>query len=247
MAFERKEGEMQVLTSYNEHKAIAVKFGKYRSEDQYFIVSDFSGKEPIEIKAPGGTDREEPKVEGFKKGVAVMQAECNRSYNKRDFDDWQTFTSMITPSGFSIEFGAKEGVAFDEQEAVKYARSIFDNPAEILNIDKKLEMASAEMIKGYVDIAKAGLEASLEKAGSDYSRDAYWGGFSDEDRKKAAEAGPNYEKTLAVISKLSKKIAAKFQKMSAEYNKKMANSLSGKVKATKRDIAAIFDEPQRGQ
>lgn len=245
MAIERKEGEMKNLTNFNEHKAIAVRYGKYRENDEYFIVSDISGKEPISITAPGGEDREYPRVTEFKKGVAIMQADCNCSYNKRDFDDWRTFSSIITPSGYSIDFDAQSGVAFDEQDAVKYARSIYDNPAEILKIDKKIKMTSAEMIKGYVDIARSGLVNALEKAGEAYSREVYSTYHDSASKQKVASAKPNYQKTLEHISVLADKIADKFKKMSEEYDKNSEKSLNGKKKAVLNKIESIFDEPQR--
>ncbi len=243
MAETEKKNDIELLTSFRNHKAIGKK------DNKFYIVSNISGVEPQKIEA-----RSEDNLAAteFERGVAVLTYEYDAQYDKRWDSIWEKQGMMVTPSGYRIRLDS--GMSdFDiksqkVQDMIEYARSIYDNPAELLKIDKKVELPSAEVIKAYVDIAKAGLEASLAKAGETYERDRHGAllSHSQEDRQRAAKAGPNYEKTLDLISKLSKKIAVKFQKLKDQHEKSVASSLRGKEAAAKGNIEAIFDEPQRG-
>ena len=162
--------------------------------------------------------------------------------------------AMVTPSGHEIHLGKtllddyyNKGatVNLDEKEIkdkIKYARSIYDNPAQILKIDKKMKKMSADTLKAYVDIAKAGLEASLEKAGEEFSRGS--NNFSSKARDKASS---KYRKTLDLIEDLSKKITEKFQQIKENLDQEKAGTLKNRKVAVQSSINAILDEPQRGQ
>lgn len=243
MAETEKKNDIELLTGFKGHKAIGKK------DNKFYIVSDISGVEPQKIEASSESNLA---ATDFERGVAVLTYEYDAQYDKRWESIWKKQGMMVTPSGYRInldsgmyDFDVKSQKV---QDMIEYARSIYDNPAELLKIDKKVEFPSAEVIKAYVDIAKAGLEASLAKAGETYDRDKYSAvlSYSKEDRKRAAKADLNYEKTLDLISKLSKKIAVKFQKLKEQHEKAVSNTVRGKETAAKGNIEAIFDEPQRG-
>lgn len=247
MATERKVGEVERLTDFdgygNSARAIGVKYGKYVNEDEYVIIPWEYGKEKVRFQLPGEKDIQ---IRPFKSGVAVVSADFNTEWDRREPDKWETRHVMVTPSGYTIRLDA-DSPDLEQCEAVKYARSIYEKPAEILKIDKHIDMASSYIIKAYIDIAKAGLEDTLARAGEDFQRSKLARSHypSPSERREYRAIDAKYEKTITTVKKLAEKVAAKFRQLEERLERKNAQTLSGKTDAAKESIAAIFNEPQR--
>lgn len=237
---EIKREDVELLTGFTGGKAIGKK------GNDFYIVSQISGTAPKKLNIWAERDL---KATNFDKGVAIVSYDVDTQYDKRYESYWETRAAIVTPSGYTVGLGGRynSSQVNDEinQELIDYARSIFDNPAEILKIDKKLKTATAECIKAFVDIAKAGLEASLEKAGEEFSRtSAYGNGMSEKEKQKATA---KYHKTLDLLEDLSKKITVKFHKLQEKLDREQAKTPKNRAAAVGASIKSIIDEPQRGQ
>ena len=89
-------------------------------------------------------------------------------------------------------------------------------------------------------------EASLEKAGEEFSRtSAYGNGMSEKEKQKLTA---KYQKTLDLIEDLSKKITVKFHKLQEKLDREQAKKPRTRAESDRANINSILDEPQqRGQ
>lgn len=238
---EIKKEDVELLTGFTGGKAIGKK------GNDFYLVSNLSDSVPQKLDIWSEKDL---KATDFEKGVAIATCQVDTQYDKRYPEEWMPRGVIVTPSGYTIPLKGKydklDVNSEANQEIIQYARSIFDNPAELLKIDKKLNMASAEIIKAYVDIARAGLESSLEKAGSEFSRtESYVSGLSEKEKQKLTA---KYQKTLDLIEDLSKKVTAKFHKLKENLEKEQAKKPRTRAESVRASINSILDEPQqRGQ
>lgn len=234
MAEKVKKEDIELLTDFSENKAIG-KIGCV-----YYIVPQNAEEEPIPVDLNVDDNM---KATGFEKGVAILLYEIDTQYDKRWESIWRDMGAMVTQSGYVIPLNDRltdfNIYSAEAQKKLKYARSVFDNPAEILKVDKKIDGVNFEAIKGYFDIAISGLNNSFEKACDELSRAKSGSLLSERDREKALL---KYQKTEDLINYLASKIKAKYQKLEANQEK----TAEERKAAVQANINSILELPQRG-